>query len=176
MEIYSKSEKPIKSEEIVIPLKRCDQINDVMPYLKNIARPGMKVVFLVRGSTDRWPWMEAHLTAMQTGNLTAFQVCELTSRYNVERETRLAEESLALTTKMLCARGISTEVKIYASSLRKALRRLAESETSRLVLLPTSHSFSPVRISRAIFSALGLSKRRDVSPVLLVRSSQISGN
>jgi len=40
------------NKKILVPLGRHDRSEEIIPYIENVARPGMKVVFLVRYLVD----------------------------------------------------------------------------------------------------------------------------
>ena len=54
------------SGKIFVPLGKRDRIEEIIPYLDVLARPGMQVVFLTP-YREKVSWMEVQLTAMQTG-------------------------------------------------------------------------------------------------------------
>ena len=44
------------NKKILVPLGQYDRSDEMVPYIENVARPGMKVVFLVRYLVDGVDW------------------------------------------------------------------------------------------------------------------------
>ena len=155
-------------DQILVSVKRQDQIKQVIPYLDKIAEPGMRVVFLVRSSASIWQWMNGHLTAMHTGNRIALQNCQIARRYDVERQQRLAEEFVARSSQGLRHRGVETEVQIHSGGLKSVLEHSSRARNVRLVMVPASDAFGLIRLGRLIRNTFTLMKRPGSSRVVLL--------
>ena len=77
------------STQIVVPVKKRDEVKHLLPYLQVLAKPGSEIVFL-------WPyreetsWMEVQLAAMQTQiNVKRFAI-----NTSIERQSRSIEEKV----------------------------------------------------------------------------------
>ena len=46
--------------KILVPLKRHDQIEEIMPYIEKVAEPGAGVVFLVHHPVSGFKWLQAY--------------------------------------------------------------------------------------------------------------------
>jgi hypothetical protein len=158
-------------DQILVPLERRDQIEQVMPYIEKIARPGMDVVFLIRSSSTSWPRMEALLAAMHTENPAALQKQEGIMGFEYERQKRLAEEDLQRFNQRL-GKGVQTRVKIYAGRLKRALSNCARSGDIRLVVMPAAGPPPWVRLVEGLRSALGLIRQPRHCPMLLLHRGQ----
>ena len=71
-----------------------------MPYVEKIAGPGMTVIFLIRSSRGNWPWTEAFLAIMHTGNTAVLPNYEANLRFEYDREKRLAEAKLEVGSRL----------------------------------------------------------------------------
>ena len=92
--------------QILVPLRRDDRIEDVVPYLEQIARPGCKVTLLIHYSVQGLDW---------------FQVKSTTS---VGKEQKLvADENTFLALEPLRQRDETVALDIYAGSLRKVVKQ-----------------------------------------------------
>lgn len=160
--------------QILVPVKRRNQIKHVIPYLDEIAEPGMKVVFLVWSSACIWPWMNGHLTAMHTGNLAALQNWEVVWRYDVERQQRLAEQIVARSAEGLRRRGVEMEVQIYSGGLRTILEHSTRAGNVRLVIIPVRDAFGLIRLGRLLWNAFTLMNRPGFSRVVLLHPNQMA--
>lgn len=58
--------------QILVPLSGSDRIELFLPYVKQIAQPGMKVVFLVHLGASRFKELTNQLLAIHTGIQPAF--------------------------------------------------------------------------------------------------------
>jgi hypothetical protein len=47
-------------EQILVAMKRRDRIQEIVPILKKMAEPGMKVTFLLSYPVDAWAWLRDH--------------------------------------------------------------------------------------------------------------------
>jgi nucleotide-binding universal stress UspA family protein len=159
-------------DQILVPLKRRDQIEEVMPYIEKIAKPGMNVVFLIRSSFTNWPRMEAHLAAMHTGNAAPLQDCEAILRFEYERQKRLAEESVQRFDQRLGRKGVQTHVKIYGGRRKRILRNSTRNGNVRLVVMPAAGPSPWVRLLQAVGSAFGPIRQAPHCSVLLLHPGQ----
>jgi hypothetical protein len=159
-------------DQILVPLKRRNQMEEVMPYLDKIAKPEMNVVFLIHSSCGNWPRMEAHLTAMHTGHSAALQNCEAILRFADERQKQLAEETLERFSQGLRRRGIQTQLKIYRGSLKRILRSSTRNGNVRLVVMPAAGPSPWVRLLQAVGSAFGPIRQAPHCSVLLLHPGQ----
>jgi hypothetical protein len=157
-------------EHILVSLNRRDTTHQLIPYLDKIAKPGMRVVFLIRGSASNWPRMAAHLAAMQGGNLVALENCEILERAMLESKERLADSGLAKLRGALRRRGVEVEVRMYVGSFKKVVEDIAQKRDVRFVVMPAG-GFPWFRILRPLAGPFKMIKRSPLSPVLLFRPS-----
>jgi hypothetical protein len=151
---------------ILVALNQTERINQFMPYLKLTARPGEKLIFLVRTSTSHWGDVESHLPMVETGNITAREYQGHAWRFNIDREKERAERNLASACEELRSNGVTTQVKMYAGGLSKALRECTKAGPARLIIVPANYPFFTV--FKSFFAALSLSTHPNVPPVTLL--------
>jgi hypothetical protein len=94
--------------QILVPMRRNDKIEDVLPYLEQIARPGCKVTLLVHYSVEGQDW---------------FQDKSMPSM--VKERGLVAEKDTSLALKPLRERDVKVALDIYAGPLRKVVRQYA---------------------------------------------------
>jgi hypothetical protein len=92
--------------QILVPLRRNDRIEDVVPYLEQIARPGCKVTLLIHYSVEGLDW---------------FQGKSMPSV--VEEQKLVAENNTFLGLEPLRERGVTVALDIYAGPLRKLVKQ-----------------------------------------------------
>jgi hypothetical protein len=151
---------------ILVVLNQTELIHQFMPYLKMTARAGEKLIFLVRTATSHWGDVESHLPMVQTGNITSREYQGLAWRFNIDREKERAEQNLAAACEELRRNGVTTQVKMYAGGLSKALRECTKAGPARLMIVPANYPFFTV--FKSFFAALSLSTHPNVPPVTLL--------
>ena len=155
-------------EAILVPIDQCDPIEQIVPWVDNIAKPGMSVVFLVRSSVNNWAWIYAHVTAIQTGNVIALQTCNAQERARLEEEQQSAELKLAALRESLRRKGLETEVKIYAGGLKKTLANLTKDENVRFVMISGGRVNLFARLIGPVARFFNPFKRAGFSPLVLI--------
>jgi hypothetical protein len=122
------------SGKIFVPLGKRDRIEEIIPYLDVLARPGMQVVFLTP-YREKVSWMEVQLTAMQTGTKAITTTAALAANASREAHLRSVEEKIRPARRGLQKKGITAVVDCYSGSLRNAIRSLRGPENEIIVLL-----------------------------------------
>lgn len=155
-------------EAILVPVDPCDPVEQIVPWVESIAKPGMRVVFLVRSVAGNWERLNAHITAIQTGNVITLQTCGARERAELEQEKQSAEAKLAVVSEDLRQKGLETEVRIYAGGLRKTLASLDKSENVRFLLMPTGGASPVARGIQRIVRLFNPVTPPRLSPLLLI--------
>jgi hypothetical protein len=92
--------------QILVPLRRNDKIEDVVPYLEQIARPGSRVILLIHYSVEGLDWLQSK------------------SLPSVIREQKLvAKKNTFLALEPLRERDVTVALDIYAGPLRKVVKQ-----------------------------------------------------
>jgi hypothetical protein len=105
------------NKKILVPLGQYDRSEQMIPYIENVARPGMKVVFLVRYPVDGFIWAKE-----EYGLRAALEAKKLVSYYSWEGNLETAKKQVAPASEALRAKGVEVAVDVYAGSLKKAVR------------------------------------------------------
>ena len=157
-------------EAILVPVDPCDPVEEIVPWVESIAKPGMRVVFLVRAVARNWERLNAHITAIQTGSVIALQTCGTRERTNLEQEKQSAEAKLAAVCHNFRSKGLETEVKVYAGGLKKALATLTKHENVRFVMMSGARINLLARLIGLVARFFNPFKRPGFSPVVLVHT------
>jgi hypothetical protein len=104
--------------QILVPLRRNDRIEDVLPYLEQIARPGCKVTLLIHYSVEGLDW---------------FQGKSMPSM--VKERGLVAEKNTFLALEPLRDRGVTVALDIYAGPLRKVVKQYTRKGDIDLVMI-----------------------------------------
>jgi len=124
------------SETILVPIKGRGEIEQIVPYLEKITRPGTRVVFLIRYPADGLNWLAAYSGTMETGVQEVLMANTVSERLAWEEQKRLAEERVFQACKRLRKGGADVDVHVYTGSLRKTLTDRAVYGNSSLILIP----------------------------------------
>jgi nucleotide-binding universal stress UspA family protein len=89
--------------QILVPLRRNDRIEDVLPYLEQIARPGSRVILLIHYSVEGIDWLQSKSTT------------------SLIKEQKLVDKNTFLALEPLRERDVTVALDIYAGSLRKVV-------------------------------------------------------
>ena len=91
--------------QILVPLRRNDRIEDVVPYLEQIARPGSRVILLIHYSVEGIDWLQSKSTI------------------SVIKEQKLVDKNTFLALEPLRERDVMVALDIYAGPLRKVVKQ-----------------------------------------------------
>ena len=91
--------------QILVPLRRNDKIEDVVPYLEQIARPGSRVILLIHYSVEGLDWLQSKSTT------------------SVIKDQKLVDKNTFLALEPLRERDVTVTLDIYAGPLRKVVKQ-----------------------------------------------------
>ena len=154
------------SGQILVPLGKRNRIEEIIPCLDVLARPGMQVVFLTP-YREKVSWMEVQLTAMQTGTKAITTTTALAANASREAHLRSVEEKISPARVGLQKKGITAVVDCYSGSLRNAIRSLRGPENEMIVVL-SEHTIMGKFIAQAT-KLFGSFRTGGATPVLFIR-------
>jgi hypothetical protein len=161
------------ASQIIIPLSRSDQIEEILPYLERVAQPGMKIVFLIHIGLRRFEAITAQLLAINSGLF--FLSCPTDEDQFVRRQIRSAEEHIFACCSALRGKGIEMMVSVFAGSLRKVIHDYAQQDEVHLVMMRGGTGGWLTRTLRHIVSRLHRFRTETLPPVLLFHPTSIVG-
>lgn len=135
--------------QILVPLRKGDRIEDVVPYLEQIARPGCKVTLLIHYSVEGLDW---------------FQGQSMPSV--VEKEKLVGEKNTFLSLQALRKRDVTVALDIYAGPLRKVVKQYTLRGDIDLIMIPTERRIG--KFLQNCFVFLNFSSLSKSSSVLLL--------
>jgi len=137
--------------QILVPLRRNDKIEDVLPYLEQIARPGSRVILLIHYSVEGIDWLQGKSTT------------------SVIKEQKLVDKNTFLALEPLRARDVMVALDIYAGPLRKVVKQYAGKGDIDLVMIAArGRSWLP-RLFQNCLLFFNFSRLSKTSSVLLLR-------
>ena len=151
------------NKKILVPLGQYDRSEEMIPYIENVARPGMKVVFLVRYPVDGFIWGKE-----EYGMRAALEAKKLVHYYSWEGNLENAKRKVATACEALRAKGIEAAVDVYAGSLKKAMRSHTLNGDVHLIMTRAGIGDWIARIFDGTTSVFKWFKRPSFSPVMLI--------
>ncbi len=154
---------------ILVQMKQNDRAEDLLPYVEEVARPGMKVVFLLPYPVDgfRYSTEEFGLKAIEEGK-------RLVNYYNWDANLKKAEDRITPAAKALSAKGIEVVADIHAGRMTNAVRHYAAEGDVHLIVTRASVAQRFAGLFGGGNSLFGLFKRPSFSPVLLIHPRTVA--
>jgi hypothetical protein len=151
------------NKEILVPLRQYDRSEEMIPYIENVARPGMKVVFLVRYPVNGIRWQRE-----EYGMRGALKAKELVNYYSWEGNLENAQKQVAPACEALRAKGIEAAVDVYAGSLKKAVRNHMLNSGVHLIMTRAGIGDWIAKLFDGTTSVFKWFRRPSFSPVLMI--------
>ena len=151
------------NKKILVPLAQHDRTEEMIPYIEKVARPGMKVVFLMRYPLGgiKWPTKEPDTE-------TASEINEMLDYYSWEANLKRAKGEVAPAVEALGERGVEVTVDVYAGSLKKAVRSHTVNGDVHLIMTRAGIAQRIAGFLNGSSSLVDLFKRPARTPVLLI--------
>jgi hypothetical protein len=151
------------NKKILVPLGQYDRPEEMIPYVEKVARPGMKVVFLVR-----YPVYGICCQKEEYGMKAALEAKKLVNYYSWEANLEKAKAQVALACAALGAKGIEAGVDVYAGSLKNAVRVHAINGDVHLIIMRTAVDNWVEKLLDGAISMFRSLKRPSIFPVMLI--------
>ena len=151
------------NKKILVPLGQYHESDEMVPYIEKVARPGMKVVFLVRYPVDGLIWGK-----QEYGIRAALKAKELVTYYSWQGNVQNTQKQVAPACEALRAKGIEASVDVYAGSLKKAVRSHMLIGDVHLIMTRTGIGDWIARLFDGTTSVFKWFRRPRFSPVLLI--------
>ncbi len=123
------------AKRIVIALRRHDRIEEILPCIEKIARPGMRVVFLLRYPIELWSYLTDHWIDTESPAKAMLAGRKVNYHYSWELQKGLAERKIAAARESLRAMEVEAAVHIYTGSLKKLLQAFTIEQETPLIMI-----------------------------------------
>lgn len=157
------------SQQILVPLKRDDRVEEIIPYIEEIAKKGSMVVFLIPYPVNGflWPPVDPGIRA----TLAARKILE--RYYTWEEQERLAENKVFLAREALHKRGVEVSTHLYADRLKRLVENYIRDGKVHLIMMRARSGLSVRRLLGRTTPPSRLFKRHSPSPVLVLHPSHV---
>jgi hypothetical protein len=133
------------AKTILVPIKKNERVEEVLPYIEKLAQPGSNVIFLTSYPVgQRQTWLRDHRITAETRQKATLAGRYLMDNYCWETQRILAEQQLSPCREALKQKGIKTSVSLYTGSLRKLVREY-EDNPDMCLLLTQPQNRNPIR-------------------------------
>ncbi|TMA10015.1 MAG: hypothetical protein E6J89_11560 [Deltaproteobacteria bacterium] len=160
--------------QILIALRDQDRLGEIIPYVKEIVQPGMRVVFLVRYPMDSWMWLRDHWIDAESPRKALLAVRGISENYSWERQKALAEKRILPACGALQGKGVNVSVDLYTGGLREVVSSYGLNGDVQLIIMQAKNPFRVVWFLRAAMQFFGLSRQPKSCPVLLLHANHES--
>jgi hypothetical protein len=123
------------AQKILVPLKRHDRVEEIVPYIEQVAQLGVSVVFLVHHPVNGFKWLQAYCGIAQCGLEKTLAVRRMIESYSFQMRRQLAQRRVFQTCEALHSMGVNITVDVYTGSLRKRLRSYVNNGDAQLLVM-----------------------------------------
>lgn len=121
--------------KILVPLRKHDRLDEIVPYIEEVAEPGASVVFLIPHPVSGFKWLQAYVAISQCGIETALAIRRMAESYSRRTRMQLAGQKVFCACEALHRLGVTVTVDIYASSISKALSSYVSHENVQFIVM-----------------------------------------
>jgi hypothetical protein len=124
----------IMAGQILVPFNSHLRVEDIISVIEEAAKPGMRIVFLVRYPVDPWEWFRDHWVTTESSRDAMLAGRKITERYSPEGQRVLAEEMVAPWRHALQKMGVKATVAVYTGSLSSVVENYSRGDETSLVI------------------------------------------
>jgi hypothetical protein len=155
--------------QMLVPIDSRLQIKDTISVIKDAAKPGMRVVLLIRYPVDAWAWLRDHWVTTESTRDVQIAGRKIMERYSREGQGALAEELVAPWRSALQKIGVKVTVDVYTGSLSRVLENYRREDQISLII-QAENDLPITRFLHRPSAFFGLFKKASPRPVLSLRS------
>ena len=147
--------------QILVPFNSDLRVNDIISVIEEAAKPGMRVVFLIRYPVDPWAWFRDHWVTTESSRDAVLTGRKVIEQYSWEGQRALAEEMVAPWRYVLQKMGVKATVNVYTGSLSSVVENYSRGDEISLVM-------------RTIAAKVSASRFREVRAPTIMRTTSSS--
>jgi hypothetical protein len=174
--------RKMMAEQILVALRNHDRLSRMVPYIEEIASPGMKVILLIpfdlRTASDAFRTESVALKRLNQER-TLGQIdgatdttANIKGAHIVEEEDRRAEHKVFLALERLLKKGIDISVNVYTGSLRSAVKSYTARGNVHVIMRRAGRALMMLQFFCRSVPNFVLLKRPSLSPIRMLRANQ----
>ena len=139
-------------KQILVPFNSHNRVSDIISVIEKAAKPGMRIVFLVRYPTNSWEWLRDHWVTTESSREAALAGRKIMDKYSIEGQRALAEKIVAPWRPALEKMQVEVTVDVYTGSLSSVVENYRRRDGISF-LIRARHDFPMMRfLHRPTFS------------------------
>lgn len=168
--------------QILVALKSHDRLSRMVPYIEEVAKPGMKVVLLIPRGREAAVKASHYKSSMTTGFDEEPSVQQLEdamgTTFNItgaqmfEQQILRAEHKAFLALERLLKKGIEITVDVYTGSLRRAVKSYTVKGNVHLIMKRAGRALMMMQFFCRAVPNFVLLKRPSFSSIRMLRPNQ----
>ncbi len=120
--------------QILVPFNSHTQVSDIISVIEKAAKPGMRIVFLVRYPMNIWEWLRDHWVTTESSREAMLAGRIIMDKYSLEGQRALAEKIVAPWRHALQKIEVKATVDVYTGSLSSALENYRRRDEISLLI------------------------------------------
>ena len=124
----------IMAGQILVPFNSHLRVKDIVSVIEEAAKPGMRVVFLIRYPIDPWEWFRDHWVTTASARDAILAGRKIMEKYSWDGQMALAEEMVAPWRYVLQKIGVTVAVDVYTGSLSSVVETYSRGNETSLVM------------------------------------------
>ncbi len=156
------------AEKILVPLKRHDRVEEIIPYLEKVTQSGTTVVFLMQHPANGLKWLQAYCGIMACGLEKTIGIRRMVESYSANMRRQLAEQNVFHACQALDRLGVKVAVEVYTGSLRKTLKSYMSGGDVGLILMRPRVGHLIMNFMEGMVSISNMIGRTALSPVFIL--------
>lgn len=164
-ETVSQKEGNIMAGQILVSLSSHDRIEDLIPQIEQVAKPGTKVTFLMRYPVDPWAWLRDHWINSESAKDAMAAGRRVLETYSYDAQKQLADKMVLLARNTLSRMGVEVAVDVYTGRFRTVVKGHTRPGEVPLVMR-AKRGLPMTKLMHKTVAFLGLFKRTSSPQVL----------
>ncbi|HEY3305524.1 MAG TPA: hypothetical protein VGL70_18530 [Candidatus Binatia bacterium] len=148
-------------------------MQEILPIIQKIAKPDMKVTFLVPYPVDPWAWLRDHWIVTESPRKAVSEGKRVLARYSWDKQKRLAERRISVAREALGKMGVEVGL-VLKGCFSQTLREYVLSENFQFVLMTAVTGQTMLGLMHLTTILLRRIKRPNLPSFLLYRSAALT--
>ena len=120
--------------QILVPFNSHLRVRDVISVIEKVAKPGMRIVFLIRYPVNFSAWFRDHWVTTESSRDAMLAGRKIMDRYSLDGQRALAEEILVPWRHALQKMEVKASVDVYTGSLSRVVENYRRRDGISLVM------------------------------------------
>lgn len=121
-------------DQILVPFDSHVRVRDIISVIEKAAKPGMRIVFLVRYPMSNWEWLGDHWVTTESSRGAMLAGKKIMDKYSLEGQRALAEKIVAPWRYALQKMKVKATVDVYTGSLSSVLENYRRRDGTSLLI------------------------------------------